>query len=256
MKVLLIKDVYKLGRAGEIKKVAAGYGRNYLIPQGFAIPATPGSMRQADRISEKATERRAVLNEELGDVATVLGGKTLVFPVKAGETGRLYGSVSAEDIIKAIQENFEIELEKRQVETEPIRQLGNYSVPVHLTMDLVPEISVVIHREGELPGEEEEAVEPAAVEETADEEAAVEEAVAEEAAEEVPVAEEAVAEEAVEEEPVAVEETADEEAVAEEPVAEESVAEETDDEETEEVPDEENEVEADSEADMADEQEE
>lgn len=159
MRVLLIKDVYKLGRAGEIKKVAAGYGRNYLIPQGFAIPATPGSMRQADRISVKATERRAALNEELGDVATVLGGKTLVFPVKAGETGRLYGSISAEDIIKAIQENFEIELEKRQVETEPIRQLGTFSVPVHLTMDLVPEISVIIHREGEIPGEEEEEVE-------------------------------------------------------------------------------------------------
>lgn len=181
MKVLLIKDVYKLGRAGEIKKVAAGYGRNYLIPQGFAIPATPGSMRQAERISEKATERRAALNEELGDVATVLGGKTLVFPVKAGETGRLYGSVSADDIIKAIQENFEIELEKRQVETEPIRQLGTYSVPVHLTMDLVPEISVVIHREGELPGEEEETVEYVAVVEATDEEAAEEEPVAEEA---------------------------------------------------------------------------
>ncbi len=154
MRVLLIKDVYKLGRAGEIKKVAAGYGRNYLIPQGFAIPATAGSMRQADRISEKATERRAALNEELGDIAAVLGGKTLVFPVKAGETGRLYGSVSVDDITKAIQENFEIELEKRQVETEPIRQLGTFSVPIHLTMDLVPEISVIIHREGELPGEE------------------------------------------------------------------------------------------------------
>jgi len=63
-------------------------------------------------------------------------------------------NVSAEDIIKAIQENFEIELEKRQVETEPIRQLGSFSVPVHLTMDLVPEISVIIHREGELPGDE------------------------------------------------------------------------------------------------------
>jgi len=159
MKVLLIKDVFKLGRAGEVKKVAAGYGRNYLIPQGFAIPATAGSMNQSERISVKATERRAALNEELSDVATVLSGKTLTFPVKAGETGRLYGSISAEDIIKTIQENFEIELEKRQVETEPIRQLGTFSVPVHLTMDLVPEISVIIHREGELPSEEKEAEE-------------------------------------------------------------------------------------------------
>ncbi len=164
MKVLLIKDVYKLGRAGEIKKVAAGYGRNYLIPQGFAIPATAGAMKQAERISKKATERRAALNEELGDVAEVLSGKTLTFPVKAGETGRLYGSISADDILEAIQNNFEIELEKRQVETEPMRQLGKYQVPIHLTMDLVPEVTVVIHREGELPEEEEpeEAVEKVA----------------------------------------------------------------------------------------------
>jgi large subunit ribosomal protein L9 len=151
MKVLLIKDVYKLGRAGEVKKVAAGFGRNYLIPKGFAIPATPGAMQQASRITVKATERRAALNEELGSVADVLNGKTLYFPVKAGETGRLYGSVSNEDIIAAIEENYEIKLERRQVESEPIRQLGEYNVPVHLTMDLVPELTIVIHREGESP---------------------------------------------------------------------------------------------------------
>ena len=159
MKVLLIKDVYKLGRAGEIKKVAAGYGRNYLIPQGFAIPATAGAMQQASRISEKATERRAVLNEELSSVADVLNGKMLYFPVKAGETGHLYGSVSNDDIIIAIEENYEIKLERRQVETEPIRQLGTFKVPVHLTMDLVPELTIVIHREGEAPGKKEDEVE-------------------------------------------------------------------------------------------------
>ena len=107
MKVLLIKDVYKLGRAGEVKKVAAGFGRNYLIPQGLAIPATPGAMQQAGRIQAKATERRAVLNEELGAVAEVLSGITLIFPVKAGETGRLYGSVSNEDLVEAIAAKYD-----------------------------------------------------------------------------------------------------------------------------------------------------
>ena len=167
MKVLLIKDVYKLGRAGEIKKVAAGYGRNYLIPKGFAIPATAGSMQQADRISVKATERRAALNAELSDIAEVLTGKTLTFAVKAGETGRLYGSVSDEDIIDTIEANYEIKLEKRQVETEPIRQLGTHTVPIHFTMDLVPEITIVVHREGEPAFEEE--TEEAVVTETAEE---------------------------------------------------------------------------------------
>jgi large subunit ribosomal protein L9 len=174
MKVLLIKDVYKLGRAGEIKKVAAGYGRNYLIPKGFAIPATAGSMQQADRISVKATERRAALNAELSDIAEVLTGKTLTFAVKAGETGRLYGSVSDEDIIETIEANYEIKLEKRQVETEPIRQLGTYTVPIHFTMDLVPEITIVVHREGEPAFEEktEEAVVIETAEETVIQEAA------------------------------------------------------------------------------------
>lgn len=195
MKVLLIKDVYKLGRAGEIKKVANGYGRNYLIPQGFAIPATPGAMKQAGRITVKATERRAVLNEELSSVAEVLEGKTLTFAVKAGETGKLYGSISDQDIVDFVKENFEIELEKRQVETEPIRELGVYTLPVHLTMDLVPTIKVIIHREGELPTEEVE--EPEAVVKEVAEAPVVEETVVEEVAE--PEAEEAE-EEAAEDE--------------------------------------------------------
>jgi len=113
-------------------------------------------MQQADRIMVKATERRAVLNEELGSVAEVLDGKKLTFAVKAGETGRLYGSVSDDDIIEAIQANFEIELEKRQVETEPIRQLGTYKVPIHLTMDLMPEITIIVYKEGEAPEDQEE----------------------------------------------------------------------------------------------------
>jgi len=74
MKVLLLKDVYKLGRAGDIKKVANGYGRNYLIPQGLAIPATEKSIKLAERIAEKATERRAIMNKELQGMAEILQG--------------------------------------------------------------------------------------------------------------------------------------------------------------------------------------
>jgi len=195
MKVLLIKDVYKLGRAGEVKKVASGYGRNYLIPQGFAIPATPGAMTQADRIKVKATERRAVLNEELSSVAEVLEGKTLTFAVKAGETGRLYGSVSDKDIMEYVKDNFEIELEKRQIETEPIRELGIYQISVHLTMDLVPTIKVIIHREGETPASEEKKAE-AAEAEAAEMKFVVEEAVEPRVEEALEVEEEAEEEEA------------------------------------------------------------
>ena len=150
MKVLLIKDVYKLGRAGDIKKVANGYGRNYLIPQGFAIPATDKSAKVSEMIAKKATERRAVLNEELRSVADVLAVLELFFPVKAGETGKLYGSVSAQSIIDRIKEEKGIELDRQQLITEPIRKLGEYIIPVSLTLDLVPEIRVIVHREGEV----------------------------------------------------------------------------------------------------------
>lgn len=149
MKVLLIKDVYKLGRAGEIKKVADGYGRNYLIPQRLAIPATTGSMKLAKSIGEKATEKRAILNKELSSVADVLNGVVLSYAVKAGETGKLYGSVSPQMIIDDLNSKYTFDLDRHQVVMEPIRNLGEYKVPVHLTLDLVPEITVFINREGE-----------------------------------------------------------------------------------------------------------
>lgn len=167
MKVLLVKDVYKLGRAGDIKKVANGYGRNYLIPQGLAIPATESSSKVAEAIAKRATERRAALNVELKSVADVLDKLDLFFPVKAGETGKLYGSVSAQAIADRIKAEKGIELERTQLVTEPIRNLGEYMIPVNLTLDLVPEVRVVVHREGEVfvPAVEEEYIE---IEETED----------------------------------------------------------------------------------------
>ena len=150
MKVLLIKDVYKLGRAGDIKKVANGFGRNYLIPQGLAIPATENSHKVAEAIAQKATERRAALNEELKSLADVLEKLELFFPVKAGETGKLYGSVSAQNIIDRIKAEKGIDLDRHQLVTEPIRKVGEYFIPISLTLDLVPEIRVVVHREGEV----------------------------------------------------------------------------------------------------------
>lgn len=150
MKVLLLKDVYKLGRAGDVKKVANGYGRNYLIPQGFAIPATPSSIKMAETIGKKASELRAVLNKELKGVSDILQGLEIRFPVKAGETGKLYGSVSAQMIIEKLQEMKDIEILRHQLVMEPIRKLGEYDIPVNLTLDLVPEIKVIVHREGEV----------------------------------------------------------------------------------------------------------
>ena len=149
MKVMLLKDVYKLGRAGEIKKVAAGYGRNYLLPQGLAVLATPGAIASSDRIRDEADKRRAVLNEELGGLAGQLGGQTVTFPVRASETGKLYGSVTTRMIATAINEALGVELSHRQVDGQPIRNLGEYNFPIRLTLDLAPEVTVIVYREGE-----------------------------------------------------------------------------------------------------------
>jgi large subunit ribosomal protein L9 len=151
MKVLLLKDVYKLGRAGDVKKVADGYGRNYLIPQGMAVLATAGALTRVDRLRSRAAAQRAALNEEMQGVAAKIKGLVLVFSSKAGETGKLYGSVTTHEIAEAINAKTGLEIDKRQVESEPIRTLGEHVAHVRLTIDMVPEIKVVVYREGEAP---------------------------------------------------------------------------------------------------------
>lgn len=152
MKVLLLKDVYKLGRAGDIKKVADGYGRNFLIPQGLAMLATPGAMKQADTIRTKASTQRALLNDELGGLAEMLSKMVLTFGAKAGETGKLYGSITTQMIADAINAKLgEEKIDRRHIELQPIRALGEYPAQIRLTIDLVPSVNVIVHREGEAP---------------------------------------------------------------------------------------------------------
>ena len=179
MKVLLLKDVYKLGRAGDIKKVADGYGRNFLLPQGLAVLATAGALKQVEKIRSQAEVRRTELNSELKDLANQISGLTLVFSVKAGETGKLYGSITTQDVATAIEEKVRFEVKKQQIDMQPIRNLGEYTAFVRLTMDLVPEVNIHVYREGEAieenaPAEAEEA-QPEPVEEIEATEPAAEE---------------------------------------------------------------------------------
>lgn len=149
MKVMLVKDVYKLGRAGDVKKVADGYGRNFLIPQGLAVLATAGAIKQSEKIRSQAEIQRAGLNSELKDLAAHVNGVVLNFAAKAGETGKLYGSITTQDVATAIQEQTRYEVKKQQIDMQPIRTLGEYKARVRLTMDLVPEVKVIVYREGE-----------------------------------------------------------------------------------------------------------
>lgn len=150
MKVLLIKDVYKLGRAGDVKRVATGYGRNFLLPKGLAVLATPNALKQVEAIRADAAVQRDALNKEMGSVAEVLAGKVFTFASKAGETGKLYGSITTQMIADAIQTKHGIEIDRHQIEVMPIRMLGEHKAQIRLTVDLVPEITVIVHREGEV----------------------------------------------------------------------------------------------------------
>lgn len=151
MKVLLIKDVYKLGHAGDIKKVADGFGRNYLLPQGMAVLATGGALKQVDNLRSKAAVRRTELNQEMGGLAGQLTGVYVTFAAKAGETGKLYGSITAAMIAEELSKKAGATIDRHQIEIQPIRTLGDFKAHVRLTVDLTPEIHVLVHREGETP---------------------------------------------------------------------------------------------------------
>jgi len=154
MKVMLVKDVYKLGRAGDIKRVADGYGRNFLLPKGLAVLATAGALKKVESIKADAAIQRQTINKEMGGVADLLAGKVFTFASKAGETGKLYGSITTQMVADAIKTKVGVQVDRHQIEIAPIRTLGDHKGHVRLTVDLVPEITVIVHREGQVVAEE------------------------------------------------------------------------------------------------------
>ena len=150
MKVLLKHDVTKLGKAGQVKNVADGYARNYLIPQGMAVLATPGAMKQADVLARSEQMRQAKLASDASTVAEAIKQVTLTFIARVGEGGKLYGSITTQQVAEELKRVAGIEIDKRKLELrEPIRSLGTHKVAVHLATDLEPEITVnVVSEEG------------------------------------------------------------------------------------------------------------
>lgn len=151
MQVLLLQDVHKLGRAGQIKKVANGYGRNYLIPQGLAIPATPNAIKMAEKIAANADKQRDTRNAEAQALADKMQGLQLLFPARAGETGKLYGSITTQMIAEQLGEKLGVTFDRRQIDVQPLRLLGMHKVAVRLTLDVIPAFEAVVYREGESP---------------------------------------------------------------------------------------------------------
>jgi large subunit ribosomal protein L9 len=148
MKVLLKKDVDSLGYAGDVYEVAPGYGRNYLLPRGLAVMATPSVMKAANAWRDRAAARRAELRAEFEALAERINALSLEFERKAGETGRLYGSVTTNDIADAMNEALGTEIDRRKVLGESLRSLGEHTLIVRLSQDVEANLTVNVTPEG------------------------------------------------------------------------------------------------------------
>jgi large subunit ribosomal protein L9 len=145
MKVLLIQDVDNLGMAGDVKEVANGYGQNYLIPKGLAVLATPGALKKADLHRRRAAEQRQRVADEMAVLSESVRQTILVFQAKAGEKGRLYGSVTTADVADKLAEAIGREIDRRKLVIEgPIKELGTHKVELRLSADVVAEFDVVV----------------------------------------------------------------------------------------------------------------
>ena len=143
MKIILLQDVEGLGKAGDLKEVANGYARNYLVPRRLAAAATPGLI--ANRAQRIAAEQRRVekLVEQNRQQAERFNTVTLTFRARVGTQGRLYGSITSQDIASALREVENIVVDRRSIElTDPIRSPGTFTVPVRIASGLESKITV------------------------------------------------------------------------------------------------------------------
>jgi large subunit ribosomal protein L9 len=150
MKVILLGYVYKHGVAGEVIDVADGFARNYLIPRGLAVKATPGALKHAQGLREQAASKRAALENQLGEIAGQIDGVELIFGRRAAVTGKLFGSVTTQEIADALMEKTGVDINRRRISQQTLREVGTHEVPVRLGGDLSPTLRITIVPEQEL----------------------------------------------------------------------------------------------------------
>jgi len=150
MKVILKEYVYKHGVAGDVVQVADGFARNYLIPRGLAIKASAGALREHQQLLKNVAIRRDELHQREQEAANRINGVELVFGVKAGKNGKLYGSITTMDIAQALEEKTGVDINRRRISERPLRELGVHPVPVRLGGGISPELRVVVIREEEI----------------------------------------------------------------------------------------------------------
>jgi len=174
MKVILLQEVPGLGVPGDVKEVANGYARNFLLPRHMVTAATPGELANLQQRVVSAQRRTEKQRQEHESLATKLAAVTLTFAVRVGRGDRLYGSVTSQDIANALEEQEHMSVDRRTILLrEPIRTLGTFEVPVRIAPKVEPKVKVTLVANQELAAAEQ--AEPVTVEATENEEAVSEE---------------------------------------------------------------------------------
>ena len=155
MQIILLKDVENVGLRGDVVDVARGYARNFLLPRQLAEVATPARVKELRRVEALRATQEARTAEQAGEIAEVLGKTVLTFEVKSGPTGSLFGSVTSTDVVDEIWRTRKIRIDRRKVESDPIKRIGRYAIPIEVFEGVRVEVkTLVVPEGGELPPEE------------------------------------------------------------------------------------------------------
>jgi large subunit ribosomal protein L9 len=147
--IILTREVHNLGQAGDVKDVATGYARNYLIPKGLAIQATASAMKEFERKRSVEAHREERLADRADALVQRLSEVTLIFEAKASEKGRLFGSITTADIAEALEREVGEKFDRRKhILSEPLRRVGEHVVSVRLTSEIVAEVKAIVKPEG------------------------------------------------------------------------------------------------------------
>jgi large subunit ribosomal protein L9 len=145
MKIMLTKDVQNIGLAGDVKEVADGYGRNYLIPRKLAVLAGKGAEAEARRLREATAKREAKERDEARELAETIDNKTVVVRLKVGAEDKVFGAITNEDIATALRLQHQVEVDRRKIDVkDPLKQLGEHQVPLRLHRDVTAHINLII----------------------------------------------------------------------------------------------------------------
>ena len=145
MRVLLTKDVENVGRAGDVKEVADGYGRNFLLPRKLAVAAGKGAEAEAKRLREATLKRETKDRDEAQAVADEIDNKTVVVRLKVGAEDKAFGSITNQDIAAALKAQHRVDIDRHKIDLkEPIKALGEHQVPLKLHRDVSAHVNVIV----------------------------------------------------------------------------------------------------------------